>query len=128
MGCGAHFHASIQSGLDWQEIDSILAPETRVFLADSAGSKKTSPLSHSATDSPLLNYDGVDYCDGPVAVVIGGETESVSQEAFRFCRSRPQHSHRVHIPMMESVNSLNSAIAGSVILFEIARQLKLRRQ
>lgn len=128
MGCGAHFHASIQNGLDWKEIDSILTPETRIFLADCAGSKRTSPYSDNVTDSSLLNYDRVDYCGGPMAIVIGGETESVSPEAFQFCRSRRHLSHRVHIPMMESVNSLNSAIAGSVIMFEIARQLKLHRQ
>lgn len=60
-------------------------------------------------------YHSVDYRN-PAAIIIGNEgnglTESTAQKA----------SHRVYIPMANGLESLNAAVATSVILYEAARQ------
>lgn len=52
-----------------------------------------------------------------VVVVIGGETEGVSGAAYRLCHRLG--GTRLHIPLRNSVNSLNVISASSVILFRI---------
>ena len=54
------------------------------------------------------------------ALVIGGETEGLSNEALRACDD--SLGCRVHIPMAEAIDSLNAAASASVILFEALRQ------
>ena len=61
-------------------------------------------------------YDEVDWTQ-PSAVIIGGEAEGPSDDA----RALKQGS--VYIPMPGEAESLNAAVAGSVILFEAVRQL-----
>ena len=53
---------------------------------------------------------------GPSALVIGSEAHGIGDEIG------DRIKNRVHIPMQEGVESLNAAVAASVILFEIARQ------
>jgi TrmH family RNA methyltransferase len=64
--------------------------------------------SHNAT--PLMNA----HLLPPCAIVIGNEGAGLSAEALRLS------SARVHIPC--AVESLNAAIAGSVLLYETTRQ------
>ena len=60
-------------------------------------------------------YDSVSYT-GPAAFMIGNEARGLSEEtaALSDCR--------VRIPMLGSVESLNAAVAASVLLYEAARQ------
>ncbi|NXG35864.1 MRM3 methyltransferase, partial [Dromaius novaehollandiae] len=60
----------------------------------------------------------------PVAVVIGGETHGLSPDALHLAASTG--GRRLVIPVVPGVDSLNSAIAAAVVLFEGKRQL-LRR-
>lgn len=60
-------------------------------------------------------YHRVDWRP-PVALVIGGEAHGPQVPL----RSLPIHP--VHIPMPGGTESLNAAVAGAIILFEIARQ------
>lgn len=60
-------------------------------------------------------YHHVDW-RGPSAIVIGSETHGTSAVMKRLS------SQRVTIPHDQRVESLNAAVAGSIILFEIARQ------
>ncbi|XP_068271862.1 rRNA methyltransferase 3, mitochondrial [Nyctibius grandis] len=60
----------------------------------------------------------------PVAVVIGGETHGVSPDALHLAASTG--GKRLVIPVVPGVDSLNSAIAAGIVLFEGKRQL-LRR-
>ncbi|XP_017559884.1 rRNA methyltransferase 3B, mitochondrial [Pygocentrus nattereri] len=55
------------------------------------------------------------------AVVIGGETHGLSHEALHLAGQTG--GHRLLIPMVQGVDSLNSAMATSVLLFEGRRQL-----
>ncbi|NWY60469.1 MRM3 methyltransferase, partial [Chionis minor] len=60
----------------------------------------------------------------PVAVVIGGETHGLSADALHLAASTG--GKRLVIPVVPGVDSLNSAIAAAIVLFEGKRQL-LRR-
>ena len=76
------------------------------------------------TKAPLarLCYSDVDYThDGEVVVVVGGETKGLSGPSHKLAFER--NGDCVNIPMTVGVESLNSAVAASVILFEVKRQL-----
>ena len=64
-------------------------------------------------------YDAVDFCR-PTAVVLGNEAHGLSDDlAGRL-------DGRVTIPMAPDVESLNVAMAGTVLCFESARQRRAR--
>lgn len=65
-----------------------------------------------------LSYDAIDW-RVPVALVVGGEAVGESDETRTYATST------VKIPMQPGIESLNAAVAGSILLFEAARQ---RRQ
>lgn len=58
--------------------------------------------------------------DSPMAIVLGSEGSGVSQLV------KKNSDFIVSIPMYGSVNSLNVSTAASVLLYEAARQLKVR--
>ncbi|EMP37751.1 RNA methyltransferase-like protein 1 [Chelonia mydas] len=60
------------------------------------------------------------------AVVIGGETHGLSTEALRLAESTG--GKRLIIPVVPGVDSLNSAMAASILLFEGKRQLQMRKK
>lgn len=75
--------------------------------------------------SNALPYFEIDFVNkSPMALIIGGETHGVSREALQFARLQPTSS-RLNIPLFNCVESLNSAVALSVISFEIQRQFIL---
>ncbi len=69
-------------------------------------------------DAPRA-YDAIDWT-GPAALIVGGEAEGVSD------RLSGWGSEAARIPLAAGVESLNAAVAGSVILFEAARQRRLK--
>lgn len=73
----------------------------------------------AAADAPAP-YDAVDWTQ-PAALIIGGEAEGISPHLTAWA------SETVAIPMAGQVESLNAAVAGSVLLFEAARQRRLER-
>ncbi|MBN1264355.1 MAG: RNA methyltransferase [Anaerolineales bacterium] len=79
-----------------------LLPGMRIWIADSGGGTP---------------YDSVDW-QPPTALVVGNETHGTSEELLFFAHGR------VNIPMPGSAESLNAAVAGAVLLFEIVRQRK----
>jgi len=97
-GMGAHFRLHIQV-LDWEEIAEML-PGLNIYLA-------------SAGDG--LPYTQADF-KSPLALIVGGEAEGASPQATRLSTAR------VHIPMPGGSESLNAAIAGGVLIFEVLRQ------
>lgn len=97
-GMGAHFKLPILS-LDWETIGTHLAGRS-IFLADSAGGE---PYFEAGFETPL-------------ALIIGGEAQGPGSQASRLA------THRVHIPMPGKAESLNAAIAGAILMFEIVRQ------
>lgn len=89
---------------DWDKIlfscKQICSPTLDFFLADSREG---------------IPFWSVDFCQ-PLALIIGGEAEGASPEA------REVAKYSVTIPMPGKVESLNAAIAGSILLFEVVRQ------
>lgn len=102
-GAGAHFFLPVRTGLNWEEIGAWLhgAPTVRqILLAEAEGNRP---------------YDSFDMTMR-TALVICNEAHGASPEAARLSKLR------VSIPMWNKVESLNAAVAASVILFEAARQ------
>uniref|UniRef100_A0A8C4V5Z6 RNA 2-O ribose methyltransferase substrate binding domain-containing protein n=1 Tax=Falco tinnunculus TaxID=100819 RepID=A0A8C4V5Z6_FALTI len=62
----------------------------------------------------------------PVAVVIGGETHGLSPDAIHLAASTG--GKRLVIPVVPGMDSLNSAIAAGIVLFEGKRQLQWRHK
>lgn len=98
-GMGAHFRLPIQYDGEWEEIEAALE-DRQVLLADPRGN---------------LPYYEVDWTE-PSALIVGGEAHGPGQEA------RELVVQRVAIPMQGGAESLNVAVAASIMLFEAARQ------
>ncbi len=99
---GAHFRLPIQT-LPYRALWPLVA-ELAVWVADV----------HS-----MLAYDAVDWRQ-PSALVIGSEAAGPSRETL-------SHGQSIAIPMAPGVESLNAAVAASIILFEARRQRRLGR-
>jgi len=95
---GAHLRLPVLSQ-DWPAISKRAGGRT-VWLADAAAETA---------------YDAVDWTQ-PSALIVGGEASGAGQEAAGLTTGR------VSIPMAGGADSLNAAMAATVILFEAARQ------
>lgn len=117
---GAHFHLPIRQEISWSEENNIAKPEESVFVADSQVNRVIRPT----LTLPQCLYHNIDFtrCSS-VVLIIGGETEGVSEDALALTAQRG--GSRLHIPLSNSVESLNSGCALSVLLFEMKRQLLL---
>ena len=103
-GMGAHFRLSLATRADWPEI-ARRAARMQVWAAEPRGD---------------VIYDQVDWrC--PSVLIVGGETEGPSPDALALAASR------LAIPMCNQVDSLNAAMAATVLLFEAARQRRCTR-
>lgn len=100
---GAHFRLPV-CNMGWEEIISYLRPpsgrQLRLYLADAAKG---------------LRYDRVDFHQ-PTALVIGGEAEGAGAWSAILA------DEHLHIPMPGGMESLNAAIAASILMFEVVRQ------
>jgi TrmH family RNA methyltransferase len=96
---GAHFRVPLHICSQWIDVKAILPQELNVYVAD-AGATRV--------------YDEVDWSQ-PSALVVGGEAAGPSPEARDIAIP-------IAIPMENGIESLNAAVAGSVILFEAALQ------
>lgn len=75
-------------------------------------------------DAPLsvCSYDSVDFTGDHVVLVVGGETKGISLQAKKLAFDR--FGECVTIPMLAGIDSLNSSVAGSILLYEINKQMK----
>jgi len=103
-GMGGHFKIPVVS-LDWEDIRS-KTTGMGLFLADSAGG---------------VPYTEADFT-GPCAFIIGSEAHGPGAQAQQIAPTR------IHIPMPGKMESLNAAVAGGIILFEIERQKRHSRE
>ena len=72
----------------------------------------------------VVEYSEMD-CTGAkeVTVIVGGETEGVSNQAKKFAFD--SYGQFVTVPMVEAVDSLNTATATAIVMYEARRQLLL---
>ncbi|XP_037665389.1 rRNA methyltransferase 3, mitochondrial isoform X2 [Choloepus didactylus] len=155
-GMGAHFQVPIVSNLEWETVPNYLSTDTRVYVADNCGLYAQAHVSDKASDRAwacdrrflkfrkyeeedletgagkvwlpeleVQSYD-LDWTEAPAAVVIGGETHGVSLESLQLAKSTG--GRRLLIPVVPGVDSLNSAMAASILLFEGKRQLRVRAE
>ncbi|KAI7795884.1 rRNA methyltransferase 3B, mitochondrial [Triplophysa rosa] len=82
-----------------------------------------SRCAHTSKSLDTLYYH-TDWVARHTGLVIGGETHGLSQEALRLAERTG--GRRLLIPMVCDVDSLNSAMAASILLFEGRRQLQLQ--
>lgn len=98
-GMGAHFRLPIQA-MEWDQIRTITKSlSLQVYLADAQG----------------ISCWEIDLRQ-PLALIIGGEAEGATDAARKLAW---QH---LGIPMPGKAESLNAAVAGSLLMFEIVRQ------
>jgi RNA methyltransferase, TrmH family len=107
---GAHFRLPSLHDLRWDEIvhglSEIGVGTERLFCTDASAAR---------------DYDEVDWNQSS-AIIVSNEAHGLSVDARAVCA----HSGgAVRIPMLGNSESLNAAVAGSLIMFEAARQ---RRQ
>ncbi|KPJ01792.1 RNA methyltransferase-like protein 1 [Papilio xuthus] len=122
---GAHFRLPIYPSIEWEEMPQHLPSDTSLFIADSNTDfpeNKTEEVSKVGSEIPVLPYYGVDFAAlNHVTLIIGGETESVSEMSYRLGVNN--NGLRLHIPLHKGVDSLNTGMAAAVIAFEIRKQL-----
>jgi len=104
-GMGAHFRLRMLADQGWESIRRSMGSRA-IWLADAHGE---------------IPYDEVDWRQ-PCAVAVGGETEGFDSEALVLSDGR------VAIPMDGDADSLNAAMAATVLLFEAARQRREGKQ
>ncbi|MGB9754422.1 TrmH family RNA methyltransferase [Roseiflexus castenholzii] len=102
---GAHFRLSIEQDVRWDEIGERLAYVDHVYAAD---------------PHARMPYYAADWRQ-PSALLVGNEAHGLSEAARRLA-TKP-----ITIPMRGRAESLNVAVAASVILFEALRQRTLGR-
>jgi TrmH family RNA methyltransferase len=95
---GAHFRLAVEA-LDWPALAERVAGRS-VWLADAANG---------------IAYDVVDWTL-PSALIVGSEAAGAGEEAAALATGR------VSIPMTGGAESLNAAMAATVLVFEAARQ------
>ncbi len=103
---GTHFRLPITQDVQWASV----GPELR------AAYDHVYALAAEAT----VPYYAVDWRQ-PAVIVVGNEAHGLAPEA------QAAATTLLSIPMASAVESLNAAVAGSVVLFEAARQRRLGR-
>jgi RNA methyltransferase, TrmH family len=102
---GAHFRLPIVQDVSWSDVPTLLVEADHVYAAVAAAT---------------MPYYAADWRQ-PSALIVGNEANGVSDAGLAVA------TKQISIPMAAAVESLNAAIAGSVILFEAQRQRKLGR-
>ena len=103
-GMGAHFRLPIHP-LPWNKIRA-RTRGLKVYLAE--------------IDSAVACWQA-DF-RAPLALIVGGEAEGAGETARRLA------DKAVNIPMPGNAESLNAAVAGAILLFEVVRQRGGRAQ
>jgi RNA methyltransferase, TrmH family len=98
-GMGAHFRLPIRL-MSWDEIHE-QTKGLKIYLADMNG--------QSCWETDFLQ---------PLALIVGSEAEGASEQAHKLATAS------VKIQMSGKTESLNAAVAGSVLMFEVMRQRK----
>ncbi len=107
-GMGAHFRLPIRE-MSWEDI--------RAFLEGSPAqdSEDVKRLQVFLADMHGASCWQMDF-KAPLALIIGGEASGATEPARKLAE------RLVSIPMLGNAESLNAAVAGSILVFEVLRQ------
>ena len=100
-GMGAHFHLRLGGNLTWEAILAKLGQGRALVVAERGAA------------APYYEFDWLRLA----VLIVGSEARGPSPEARQLATAT------VSIPLEPEVESLNAAVAGSVILFEAKRQI-----
>ncbi|XP_078080823.1 rRNA methyltransferase 3A, mitochondrial isoform X2 [Mustelus asterias] len=103
------------SGQSWE---SSRTRQIEARESDTEDQEREFPLSLPEVEARCYYHA---WAQEQTAIVIGGETHGLSLEALSLAE-RTQ-GQRLYIPMIPGLDSLNSAMAASILLFEGRRQL-----
>ncbi|XP_012251338.2 rRNA methyltransferase 3, mitochondrial [Athalia rosae] len=85
------------------------------------GPLRKSNSKNSEVDTlPVIPYFSTCYTANETILIVGGETEGISQESVSLTSRRG--GIRINVPLTNGVDSLNTGTALGVLLFEIKRQ------
>lgn len=135
-GCGAQFRIPVLGPMDWSSLPSFLptANGYSVFVASTKSEETINGTNRTFKSTPYSSVP-FSHCNH-VVLIIGGETEGISDDALRFMsiktgqnsvtggRPEPPYNSCIHIPLSNGVESLNSNAAAAIMLFEIRKQLQ----
>jgi TrmH family RNA methyltransferase len=96
---GAHMRLPLRELPSWEALRALLPPTMPLYVAEMEAT---------------LTYDAVAW-RSPAGLIVGGEAEGASAAARAAATA-------IRIPMRAPVESLNAAMAGTIVLFEAARQ------
>jgi 16S rRNA (guanosine(1370)-2'-O)-methyltransferase len=139
-GCGAHFRLPIIDNIEWSQINEcllddrpldILLAESNTVNTDQIKSSNNNfneniDLKTYMTQTPLLSlmFNEVNFFANGLnrksVIIIGSEAYGLSNDAYKLAQE--YNGRRIKIPLSFGVDSLNSAIAATIILFEMKRQ------
>ncbi len=120
-GMGGHFRVPAAHGLKWPELLEKLqaAGVEQIFLAEGEADETGENRPRKTLDLPEVEYYRVDWTK-PSAVIIGNEAHGSSIEAWKAA------TEVLHIPMPGGAESLNAAVAASLLIFEALRQREFK--
>lgn len=155
-GAGGQFRIPIRGPMEWSSIESFLPDleDYSFYIADNNWQPQREQIANDANDDTEIDniselrslpYTSISFRNCKHAVlVIGGETEGISQEAYQLLAYKRKlwsqiatnanddlaetttvshGNHAIQIPLANGVESLNTSVAASILLFEIRKQM-----
>ncbi len=99
-GMGSHFHVDVYTGVGASDLVQMKKDGFMLVGGDIGGG--------------TADYREPDYAK-PLVIAVGNEANGISEEILGICR-------RVKIPIYGRAESLNAAVAASILMYEAARQ------
>ncbi|XP_017586378.1 PREDICTED: rRNA methyltransferase 3, mitochondrial [Corvus brachyrhynchos] len=123
-GMGAHFRVPVIANLDWESVATNLPDGIQVCVADNNDPDvpaRTTSVPRGAGSAP-------DSPKAPVKSSPKAAPEQEDEEGPVVRRAASTGGRRLVIPVVPGMDSLNSAIAAGIVLFEGKRQLLWRHK
>ncbi|KAJ8969846.1 hypothetical protein NQ317_017466 [Molorchus minor] len=118
---------------NWDDIKETIGLPSNIYIADNtvisshSNDMENNDISDFLHTIPVLPYYGIDFTTNQhIILIIGGETEGISEESYKLAATL--NGVRLNVPLSNNVDSLNTGTALGVIVFEIKRQLLSLRQ
>lgn len=126
---GAHFNLQIHQNQNWSDIEKLIEMHSQVFVADNKiisndgnWAIEGKEIVNLIPTLPLVPYYGAKFhCSVPTVLIVGGETEGISLETYKFAAKRD--GARLNIPLENNIDSLNTGTALGIIMFEMKKQI-----